>query len=123
MTCAPTTHKLLSIFAGLSLGLVPRCSCHENPVGPNAHSDGGSGNPGPRTLHVTPATVTLATDGVTPAMQTFKVTATFSDGTVQDVTQGTVFSLENNALGTMNGPLFVSNLSGGSSKLTALNGA
>jgi hypothetical protein len=106
---------------------IPRCSCHGSAPGGriNPASDAGTDTRDPngaRTLRILPSTITLDTDGTNPAMTTFKVISTRVDtGAEQDVTSGSIFALANPALGSMNGPLFVSNLIGGSSMLTATN--
>src|SRR5262249_853559 len=132
-SCAmhPRRPPPIKALAGiLILGLVPRCSCNQSP-GANGHpgSDAG-GNPGPgsdggasaRKLRITPPPVMLTTDGTTPAMQASGGPAGANGPPDQDVTGGSLFPLADASLGIMNGPLFISNLAGGSTVLTAADG-
>lgn len=117
---------------GATLGLlVPRCSCHSSPAGLGAASDGGTpggngardGNrPPAETLVLAPAAVRLETNGTTPARQAFTVTARLQDGTSRNVTAESVFALADPNFGTMDGPEFISGLTGGQTVVSATDG-
>lgn len=116
-------HARLAL-ASLILG-ISGCSCDEDPAAGDA-GDTDSGPtlpPGTVALSIDPATVTLRTDGLTPARQTFAVRAEKADGTQEDVSDRAAYGLSVAYLGTMGGSTFTTSGVGGTVELTATLGA
>lgn len=112
------------VLASLILG-ISGCSCDEDPAAGDA-GDSDSGPtlpPGTVALKIDPASITLRTDGLTPASQTFTVRAEKADGTQEDVTDRAAYGLSVTYLGTMSGSTFTTSGVGGTVELTATLGA
>ncbi len=99
-------------------------ACGDSPVGAGGDGgpfgDGGEVTiPGLLSVRLDPSEVTLRTDGLTPATQTFRVLAGFAGGREEDMTGSAALSLSDATLGRLSGGLFTSALFGGQTELVA----
>lgn len=119
--------RRLGLLGAVCLGVTwAAVSCGDNLSGPGSDGrlDGstqGDGGPagGLAALRIEPPSVSLRTDGLTPATQAFSVIGVLADGRETDLTQTAALSLRDPSLGHLAGATFTSRLFGGSTELVA----